>query len=237
VERLRRARVHPIAVLSALKVYGQGHGARSDATWKPARRVVEALDEAFYAAFRAVEPTGQAHLLALDVSGSMGGGLIAGVPGLTPRVAAAAQALVTLNVEPNCDVVGFTAAGSVRLRSGAINRLAIRPGMRIDEVVEFTSKLDFGGTDCALPMLFARHEKLRVDCFVVLTDNETWAGEVHPAQALRQYREASGRNAACVVVGMTATAFSIADPNDPKMLDVVGFDTATPQLLADFARS
>ncbi|HZS25542.1 MAG TPA: hypothetical protein VFA30_11230 [Gaiellaceae bacterium] len=30
--------------------------------------------------------------------------------------------------------------------------------------------------------------------------------------------------------------FSIADPNDPGRLDVVGFDTATPQLVPDFAR-
>ena len=30
--------------------------------------------------------------------------------------------------------------------------------------------------------------------------------------------------------------FSIADPQDPGMLDVVGFDTATPQLDSDFAR-
>jgi 60 kDa SS-A/Ro ribonucleoprotein len=29
---------------------------------------------------------------------------------------------------------------------------------------------------------------------------------------------------------------SIADPNDPGMLDVVGFDTATAQLVSDFAR-
>ena len=27
-----------------------------------------------------------------------------------------------------------------------------------------------------------------------------------------------------------------ADPADPGMLDVVGFDTATPQLISDFAR-
>jgi 60 kDa SS-A/Ro ribonucleoprotein len=35
---------------------------------------------------------------------------------------------------------------------------------------------------------------------------------------------------------MTATQFSIADPNDNGMLDVVGFDTATPQIIADFIR-
>ena len=29
---------------------------------------------------------------------------------------------------------------------------------------------------------------------------------------------------------------SLADPHDPEMLDVAGFDTATPQLVSDFAR-
>jgi 60 kDa SS-A/Ro ribonucleoprotein len=38
------------------------------------------------------------------------------------------------------------------------------------------------------------------------------------------------------VVGMTATNFSIADPNDPGSLDVAGFDSAVPQLITDFSR-
>jgi 60 kDa SS-A/Ro ribonucleoprotein len=71
---------------------------------------------------------------------------------------------------------------------------------------------------------------------VIYTDSETWAGGVHPAQALRDYRRASGIDARLVVVGMVANEFSIADPSDPGMLDVVGFDTAAPQLISDFAR-
>jgi 60 kDa SS-A/Ro ribonucleoprotein len=43
-----------------------------------------------------------------------------------------------------------------------------------------------------------------------------------------------GIAAKLVVVGMVSNGFSIADPNDGGMLDVVGFDTATPQLVADF---
>jgi 60 kDa SS-A/Ro ribonucleoprotein len=38
-----------------------------------------------------------------------------------------------------------------------------------------------------------------------------------------------------VVVGMTSNGFTIADPDDPAVLDVVGFDTATPAVIADFA--
>ena len=43
-------------------------------------------------------------------------------------------------------------------------------------------------------------------------------------------------DARLVVVGMVSNGFSIADPHDPGMLDVVGFDTATPQFVSDFAR-
>jgi 60 kDa SS-A/Ro ribonucleoprotein len=35
---------------------------------------------------------------------------------------------------------------------------------------------------------------------------------------------------------MASNGFTIADPEDAGMLDVVGFDAAAPQLIADFAR-
>jgi 60 kDa SS-A/Ro ribonucleoprotein len=76
-----------------------------------------------------------------------------------------------------------------------------------------------------------------VDVFVVLTDSETWAGAIHPCQALAEYRQALGIGARLIVCGMVSNGFTIADPDDAGMLDVVGFDTATPALMADFARS
>jgi 60 kDa SS-A/Ro ribonucleoprotein len=53
---------------------------------------------------------------------------------------------------------------------------------------------------------------------------------------LRQYRERTGIAAKLVVVGMVSNGFSIADPNDAGMLDVVGFDAAAPAVIADFIR-
>ena len=47
-------------------------------TWKPVTKIIDALDAAFYATFQNVEPCGKPVLLALDVSGSMGGGSVAG---------------------------------------------------------------------------------------------------------------------------------------------------------------
>ncbi|MDA0160571.1 TROVE domain-containing protein [Solirubrobacter ginsenosidimutans] len=225
-ERLRKARVHPIAVLAALRTYASGHGVRGKHTWAPVARVVDALDGAFYTAFGNVEPAGKRMLLALDVSGSMTWGDIAGVPGLTPRDASAAMALVTAATEPEHEIVGFT---------DGLTPLAISPRQRLDDAIRAVSNLPFGATDCAQPMLYALEHEREIDTFVVYTDSETWAGSVHPVQALRTYRERTGIAARLVVVGMVANAFSIADPEDPGMLDIVGFDTATPAVVTGFA--
>ena len=241
-ERLRRARVHPVNVLVAQRTYAAGASARGESTWSPTRKIVDALDAAFYAAFGAVEPAGKRTMLALDVSGSMAMSTIANMP-LTPREASAALALVQMSTEPECEVVGFTSGRTNvgRFMYGgfeapALTPLSISPRQRLDDAIRSVSDLAFGGTDCSLPVAHALEQGLEVDTFVVYTDNETWAGASHPHQALRAYRERTGIPAKMVVVGMTATDASIADPSDPGMLDVAGFDSAVPQLVTDFSR-
>ncbi len=163
---------------------------------------------------------------------------------LTPRDASAALALVTAATETRWETVGFFAGqGGFRGRSSrfqgradGITPLAISPGQRLDNAVRTVNDLPFGGTDCALPTLYALAYDREADAFVIVTDNETWAGDIHPVHALVEYRRASGIDARLVTVGMVSNGFTIADPNDPGQLDVVGFDTATPQLIADFAR-
>jgi len=245
VDRIRRARVQPIAVLAALRTYATGQSARGRGTWAPVREVVDALDDAFYTSFGNVEPAGTRLLLALDVSGSMTSGWVAGVAGLTPRDASAALALVTAATEKQYEIVGFFAGrGGYRKRgrqvwngyTDGLTPLAISPRQRLNDAVKEVSDLPFGGTDTALPMLYALAKEREVDTFVIYTDSETWAGDIHPVQALRDYRLASGIDARLIVVGMVSNGFSIADPADPGMLDVVGFDTATPQLISDFSR-
>ncbi|MVU83595.1 TROVE domain-containing protein [Nocardia sp. ET3-3] len=233
-DRLRKARVHPVNVLVAQRTYASGRSARGESTWEPSRPIVDALDAAFYAAFEAVQPTGKRHLIALDVSGSMTV-RISGLP-LSAREASAALALVTASTESVCEIVGFTAGDGGGYRDGVLTPLSISPRQRLDDAIRAVSNLPFGGTDCALPMLYALKNKLHVDVFEVITDNETWAGRIHPHQALAQYRREVNPEAKLVVVGMTATNFSIADPSDAGMLDVAGFDSAVPTLLADFAR-
>jgi 60 kDa SS-A/Ro ribonucleoprotein len=42
---LKRARIHPLAVLVAQKIYAQGHGDKGALKWSPVSAVVDALDE------------------------------------------------------------------------------------------------------------------------------------------------------------------------------------------------
>lgn len=243
---IQKARLHPIAILMALKIYQQGHGDRGKMSWVAVSNIVDALDKAFYLSFKSVTPTGKRQLLALDVSGSMSSQILG--TSLSAREGAAAMALVMANVEKNSHIVGFASSNkpghsnygwgsrtSAADISGMVD-LDISPRMRLDTVVKYMSKLPFGGTDCSLPMRYALTKGLDVDAFTVITDNETWDGPIHPSQALAQYRRERVGAAKSVVVGMTATQFSIADPKDAGMMDVVGFDTAAPQLITDFIR-
>lgn len=237
-EELKRARVHPIALLMAQSIYRSGHGLRGSLAWSVDQNVGDALDSAFYKAFSNVEPTGKRFLLGLDVSGSMGSGTIAG-SNLTPRDASAAMALLTAKTEKWHHIVGFTGGGGGyygRQSADALTKLDISPKQTLPQAIAKISGLPFGNTDCALPMVYAMREKLEVDAFVIYTDSETYAGSPHPFQALQQYRQQTGINAKLIVVGMVANNFTIADPSDAGMLDVVGFDTNVPSIMADFVK-
>jgi 60 kDa SS-A/Ro ribonucleoprotein len=239
-ERVKRARLHPLSVLVALVVYKQGHGGKGNLSWDPCGKGVDTLDELFYLSFGAVEPTGKRLCLAVDVSGSMDWGTISdwGRSGygtrhihkgeympITPRVAAAAMSMVTARVERDYEIVGF---------SHNLVHLDVSPRQRLDDIVQYMSRVPMGGTDCALPVKMALQKKILVDAFVLYTDSETWAGSGHVVQLLQQYRQAMGVPAKLITVNMVANSCSVADPTDAGMLDVVGFDTSVPNVLSSF---
>lgn len=238
-EFVQRGRVHPFNVLTALKTYSSGTGFRGSLAWVPNQNIVRALDTAFYAAFKNVPSTGKRTLIGLDVSGSMGCRLMDS--NVTARDASVAMAMATIAADPfTTDVIAFTSGGwsapgaRTGWRSGGVQPVAVDPSRRMDDVLRETGRLPFGGTDCSLPMLWAQAQGKEYDAFVIYTDNETWAGAMQPMEALRRYRASHVRDARLAVVGMTATQFSIADPQDVGSMDVVGFDASAPATLANF---
>jgi 60 kDa SS-A/Ro ribonucleoprotein len=227
VEALKRGRVHPVTILQAMKQYSVGHGEKGSMTWSPDQKVVSALDDAFYAAFGTVEKTDENYMLAVDISGSMWGSRVNGSPNLTAAEVSAVMAMAIARNQPNHWIAGFNTA---------LVELKVSPTMRLDTALASLKKQhwDGGGTDCAKAFEYALQKKLPVDRVVVITDNETWAGGQAPVQALKKLRQGIGKFVKSVVIGTSVSEFTIADPKDGGMLDIAGFDSAAPQIIANF---
>ena len=227
-ETIRKSRLHPVNYLNALIANEK----RDYCSWSysdreqtlPAR-IADALNDGFYEAFKHVEPANKRTLIALDVSSSMWGGQSAGFAGV-PAQAGAAMAMTIARTEPYYVVMGF---------STQFVDLKITPRMNLESIYKKTSNMAFGGTDCALPMQWAERRGLEVDTFLVITDNETWAGRIHPHQALNSYRKNVNPEARLAVMAMSPTRFSIADPDDAGSMDFVGLDSNTPKVFTDFS--
>jgi len=225
VDRLKKARVHPIAILAAQVTYASGKGARGDGAWIPVPTVVDALNDAFYSAFANVESSGKRIVLGLDVSGSMASMAVNGLPNISCSAAASAMALVTLASEKKVTPLAFSTKAFA---------LALSAKQRLSDVTAAIGNVAGGGTNCALPMLYAIEEKIEADAFVIYTDSETWYGSEHPVQAVEKYRQATGIGAKLVVVAMASNRYTIGNVADPLTLNVIGFDSTVPSVISRF---
>ncbi|CAH1785455.1 unnamed protein product [Owenia fusiformis] len=225
-ELLRKARIHPFNVLIALKAYEQGKSDRGKLRWIPNEQIRAALNSAFYASFKFIEPTNKRFLIAVDISSSMTHGGIHGTPQMSPAIGAAAMAMSTARTEPHYQIVAF---------STDIRPVELNGSLTVQQCCLKFAELSEGGTNCSKPMQWAMEKNLAYDVFIVYTDCETWYGNTHPSEALRQYRAAMNiPNARLIVCCMTSNGFTLADPEDPGMLDIAGFDSAAPEVIRNF---
>ena len=228
-----KARIHPIKVLVASKVYTNGCGDSGSLTWTPNAYIGVALTDLFRISYGAVTPTGKRIMLGIDVSGSMSSPVL-GSKVLTCRDASIAMALLYLETEKNVSAVAFSDTLTDLLAPSSRNRLT--RGMTLQQALSATSGMNFSSTDCVLPIQHAIKHNILIDAFIVITDNETYAPNEHPQNALIRYRELTGIQAKLIVLGMTGNCFTIVDPTDRNTLNLAGFDTSTPEIASMFMR-
>jgi 60 kDa SS-A/Ro ribonucleoprotein len=241
-EMIRQSRLHPINFLNAavvhkdgqmkdVKQYGYTRRERVK-NWDTSGVILDALNEGFHRSFKFVEPANKRTMLAVDVSGSMSAPAL----GLDLSCAqiAGAMAMTIARTEPAHVIRGFTST-DWRSRNNMLTDLGITARTDLATAMRKVQDRNFGSTDCSLPMQWALKEGVEVDTFVVITDNETYAGQIHPFQALKKYRKETGIDARLAVLGVASNGFTIADASDSGMMDFVGFDSNAPRALADFS--
>jgi 60 kDa SS-A/Ro ribonucleoprotein len=214
---VKESRVHPIQVIQAMKMMSTKCEDRID--------VLAALENVLEMSFKNIEPTSQRFLLALDVSGSMEMSRCIGMKHLTARDAAAAVALSFVKREPYVKTMAFM---------DKFVPMPLHDQMTYQDIHNYMKGLPFGATDCSLPMQYALDQGILVDCFVVITDNETNTNQRPPHEVLNEYRRKYNPNAKLVVLSTSSTDVSIADPNDLGMLDIAGMDSAVFQVIRTF---
>ena len=140
------------------------------------------------------------------------------------------MAYVLARTEPNVRLLGFDTRplafdfGSIETVAGVQNK-SRQLGHQLGQ-----------GTDCAIPMLHAIQQRWQdVDCFCLLTDDESWAGQLmHPLEAVSQYREKSGRATKIVSTAFVAHGYSTVPRDDAGSMACIGFDEAAPGIITDF---
>jgi 60 kDa SS-A/Ro ribonucleoprotein len=217
---------HPLQYLISLKTYSQGHGYLGELNWKPNKKIIESLNIAYKLSFKNIESTGKRYLLALDISGSMHAGRVCGIDCMSSIEISCAMAMIIDSIEPNCDIMSF---------STEFQKLNINNNDSLEQNIYNLMNLDFGATDCSLPMLWSIENKKNYDAIIIFTDSETNSNFLNPSDALKEYRKKMNNNCKLIVIATCANNFSLADPCDPfGMLDIAGFNADTPNIINDF---
>lgn len=229
---LAKARIHPMDLFLALRVYGAGrpqpHPRADVQHWTPVPAIADALEEAYEKSFGHMEPSGRRLLLAVDSSGSMSFRHITsgGAPLGSCYEVANAMAVILNRIERgNCHVIDVDTqvhASKVTARTNLREISRWRPSG--------------GGTDLSLPFQWALRQRLEVDGMVVFTDNETWAGRQHASQALDAYRQTVNGNVRVVLAAMAANGHTIGDPRDEGVLNMAGLDASLPMVVNGYIR-
>jgi 60 kDa SS-A/Ro ribonucleoprotein len=241
---VKNSRIHPVSVLTAWFTYNSGNGNKGSNTWSPNFKILKALEEMFYLSFLNVEPTGKRICFLIDCSGSMGNPSLC--DGVTNAEAAALLAMIFARSEkcekdsPTHAFYLFTCKNDYYGRgTTGLTDISdvIDARAPLENVLNAVQRSDWGTTDISLGILEALKYKRKYDAFVVITDNDVNSG-IKPVEAIKQYRTCLKMpHTKLVVVATQGADYTIADPEDPFMLDMCGFDSHGPRILQDFIRS
>lgn len=224
-DEIKRGRVHPLSVFTAMGMYSRG--ASRHGQWTPNRQMVQALEQSLNLAMKAdaEQPLNKRVLVGVDISGSMDSQSSMSEHFTCAQLAGALACMLAAG--HNADVI---------LYDTSIKQLPQELLFTLSPML-WAGKIGSqarGGTNCALSVTYAERAATPYDAIINLTDNETWAGRDHAAAVYKKLHSRHGTK--YVNVQMASNSWLVTDPNHPGVLEVVGFDVSALPAISAFIR-
>lgn len=227
--QLHQARIHPFDVMLARVVYASGRSQPDPKapvrSWTPNQHIIAALDQAFELSSATAPRRSDKLVVAIDRSGSMAQGVVHGgsILGSAYHISCASALSLLRTWGENSHVLDFD---TVCYPSNLRSNMTLGEALRLPH--------NGGATDLSAPIGWASNNRVKCDAFVIFTDNETWAGTYHSANVLDRYRDKINPAARVIVASVTAAGYTIMDPAAPGVVNIAGFDSNLPTLVAGY---
>jgi len=217
VEKMARTHIHPLNLAMQARMYNAGgEGGKSQLRWAPHPKVSAILYQRAEDLMTKVEPSGRTILHALDVSVSMF--MSGSVNGLRPAELAGIMGLTALKSDPKRSFALYFHQASIPASMSERHEIADVLNPRSD----FWQGVASQGTDVSIPFRYLLSEGLHADAAVIYTDGQTWAGDRHVSEVVRQVQ---AKNPAFKAIFVYVVAYddrvTLTDPRNPAMHDVV----------------
>jgi 60 kDa SS-A/Ro ribonucleoprotein len=221
-EYINSVKLHPLVALQAYKQYVEGKGDKGKLLWHPVKEIAQSLEKTVDLCFKNIQKTNSSIMIGLDISSSMKS---IAYGNITARSIADVITLACAKAGKETHLYAFTKD---------LTKVPLSQEETISSLAKKINSLSFGATDCSMPIKHALKEKIKVDAFIILTDNENNPGSGNPSELLEKYRKIYGNDVKLVCVSICQTNRSILNPDDLNSLEISGFDASIPQLISDF---
>ena len=223
--------LHPFRILLAALQYERNKASREGRLWISLKAITQILHKAFDKSLGYNSQIITNNIcLAIDVSESMKSTQINGkswAEEIKCHKAARAVAFTLAKMGSNTQLLAFNANGYVTLQAGDDFSKFVA-----DETGLTPSKT----SDCTEPLKWAQtQERKDIDAFIVFTVNRNVGGRNEVAEALKLYREFSGKDdAKFIVCTMDDSKVTTGDPADPHVFNICGCDANLPLLIQEY---
>lgn len=224
--------INSFVILTVWQTYAKGN--HNNNTWLPNKQIIDVLCYAFYNSISDIIPTNKRLMVVLDILPSITLQAIKGFGSLTFYDIAIAMAMIIAQIENNPYIIGSRKQ---------IYKLDIE---RIDSLRSIKNKI--ANLSCVInseekikpvspysdPIMYALSNKINIDAFIIYYTNKESYNLHKSLYKLKEYRTKININAKLIIVKMSEEKYKIANFTDSGLLEIVGFDITTPEIIRRF---